>query len=75
MPAVDAIGQRDKRFADLIFGHDDLRLALVDPVTGRMLAALSDVATHSIAAWPTQRRGQTPCTRGSHDHAKFHKLM
>jgi two-component system heavy metal sensor histidine kinase CusS len=50
VPAVDTITSGDQRFADLFFGHDDLHLALVDPVTGRMLAASSDVASRSITA-------------------------
>lgn len=50
VPSLDAIGPRDDRFADLFFGHDDLHLALVDPDTGRLLTAFSDVATRSVTA-------------------------
>jgi len=50
VPSVDAMGQSRDRFADLFFGHDDLHLALEDPGTGRVLAAFSDIAVHSVTA-------------------------
>lgn len=49
LPSVDAVGQ-SSRFGDLFFGHDDLHLALVEPGTGKVLGAFSDVAVHSITA-------------------------
>jgi two-component system heavy metal sensor histidine kinase CusS len=72
VPAVDAIVQRDKRFADLFFGHDDLHLALVDPVTGRMLAAFSDIATRSVTALGhAQARANTMHAWVTPDGARF----
>lgn len=50
VPSVNAIGGAKERFADLFFGHDDLHLALVEPSTGRVLAAFSDVALQSVTA-------------------------
>jgi two-component system, OmpR family, heavy metal sensor histidine kinase CusS len=50
LPSVKAVGQSESRFSDLFFGHDDLHLALVDPGTGRVLAAFSDTAVHSVTA-------------------------
>jgi two-component system, OmpR family, heavy metal sensor histidine kinase CusS len=48
VPSLTAVRQPDNRFADLFFGHDDLHLALVEPGTGRLLAAFSDVAVQSV---------------------------
>jgi two-component system, OmpR family, heavy metal sensor histidine kinase CusS len=50
VPSVNAVGDAKERFADLFFGHDDLHLALVEPATGRVLAAFSDLALGSVAA-------------------------
>ncbi len=50
VPSIDAVVGARERFAELFFGHDDLHLALVDPATGRVLAAASDVAQHSVTA-------------------------
>jgi two-component system heavy metal sensor histidine kinase CusS len=48
LPSLEAIPKSEERFADLFFGHDDLHLALVEPNTGRVLAAFSDVALQSV---------------------------
>lgn len=50
VPSVKAVGDARERFADLFFGHDDLHLALVEPASGRVLAAFSDPALHSVIA-------------------------
>ena len=50
LPSIEAVGQSESRFGDLFFGHDDLHLALVDPGTGQVLAAFSDIAVHSVTA-------------------------
>ena len=50
VPSVTAVSGAKDRFADLFFGHDDLHLALADPATGRVLAAFSDPALHSVIA-------------------------
>ena len=50
VPSLDAVSQSESRFSDLFFGHDDLHLALVEPGTGRVLAAFSDIAFQSVTA-------------------------
>lgn len=50
VPSVTAVSGAKDSFADLFFGHDDLHLALADPETGRVLAAFSDPALHSVIA-------------------------
>ena len=50
VPSVSAVSGAKDSFADLFFGHDDLHLALADPATGRVLAAFSDPALHSVIA-------------------------
>jgi two-component system heavy metal sensor histidine kinase CusS len=50
VPSVQGAGDARERFADLFFGHDDLHLALVDPTSGRVLAAFSDPALRSVIA-------------------------
>ena len=50
VPSVTAVSGAKDSFADLFFGHDDLHLALTDPATGRVLAAFSDPALHSVIA-------------------------
>lgn len=41
------------RFADLLIGHDDLHLAILDPGTGRVLASSSPTALESPSATQT----------------------
>jgi two-component system heavy metal sensor histidine kinase CusS len=50
VPSMIAVSGAKDSFADLFFGHDDLHLALADPATGRVLAAFSDPALHSVIA-------------------------
>ena len=50
MPSVAAVSQARHRFTDVLIGHDDLHLALVDPRTGALLATYSDVSTQSVRA-------------------------
>ncbi|MEO8653518.1 MAG: heavy metal sensor histidine kinase [Ramlibacter sp.] len=50
VPSVAAVSGAKDSFADLFFGHNDLHLALADPATGRVLAAFSDPALHSVIA-------------------------
>lgn len=49
-PSLDALRQPDHRFEDLFFGHGDLHLALVEPQTGRVLAAFSELASRSVTS-------------------------
>lgn len=50
VPSAESIAQNSHRFEDLLIGHDDLHLALVDAVTGTLVASFSPVAQRSIAA-------------------------
>lgn len=50
LPSVASVEGATKRFSELFFGHANLHLALVDPASGRVLAASTDVASHSIIA-------------------------
>ena len=47
-PSLVAIADSKQRFGDLFFGHEDLHLALLEPGTGRLIVAFSDVATQSV---------------------------
>lgn len=49
MPDVEAIASYGHRFGDLLIGHKDLHLAVVDPSAERLLAGFSKVAAESVA--------------------------
>lgn len=49
IPSPQAISQSRHRFNDLLIGHDDLHLALVDPASGETVASFSEVAQQSVA--------------------------
>jgi len=50
IPTPEAIAGNLHRFEDLLIGHDDLHLALVDAADGRVLASFSQLAQQSLAA-------------------------
>jgi two-component system heavy metal sensor histidine kinase CusS len=50
LPSPQTIAQNLHRFGDVLIGHDDLHLALVDPASGEILASFSNVAQQSVAA-------------------------
>lgn len=50
VPSLASVGAAEERFSELFFGHDNLHLALLDPSTGRVLAAFTEVASHSVIA-------------------------
>lgn len=50
IPSPENVEQNSHRFGDLLIGHNDLHLALVDPATGRVLASYSNLARESLAA-------------------------
>ena len=50
MASPESIEQYRHRFKDLLIGHDDLHLALVDPARQQVMASFSDIATESVAA-------------------------
>lgn len=54
MPSVSAIELNRQRFGDLLTGHDDLHLALVDPRSGAAIESFSPLAQQSLAALQAQ---------------------
>jgi len=50
IPAPQAIDGNRHRLADLLIGHDDLHLALVNAADGRVLASFSQLAQQSVTA-------------------------
>lgn len=50
VPAPIRIYESRHRFGDLLIGHDDLHLVLVDPAGGTESLAFSEIARHSVAA-------------------------
>lgn len=48
--SLDAIDQNPHRFEDLLIGHDDLHLAVVDPVDDRTVAAFSAIGSESVVS-------------------------
>ena len=50
MPSPEAIIQNNHRFEDLLIGHDDLHLALIDPASGQWVASFSETAKQSVSA-------------------------
>jgi two-component system, OmpR family, heavy metal sensor histidine kinase CusS len=49
LPTPASVTQNRHRFGDLLIGHDDLHLALVEPATG-MSSTFSEISRQSIAA-------------------------
>lgn len=47
MPSIESVAQNTHRFEDLLIGHDDLHLTLVDPATGTVVASFSELARQS----------------------------
>ncbi len=48
VPSLQTVEQNRHRLDDLMIGHDDLHLALVEPVSSRVLATFSPLASQSI---------------------------
>jgi two-component system, OmpR family, heavy metal sensor histidine kinase CusS len=48
LPSKSTVPDSIHRFGDLLIGHDDVHLALVDPSTGRLVASFSPQAAESI---------------------------
>ena len=51
IPSPAAIDQNRHRFGDLLIGHDDLHLALIDPANGQMATSFSKIARQSVSAY------------------------
>ena len=78
IPSLEAVELNKHRFGDLLIGHDDLHLALVSPVSGKILASFSPIATRSAyvqdnplvnstspQSWTTGTGNQLSTIRGS----------
>ena len=50
VPSSEAINQSRHRFDDLLIGHDDLHLALVDAATSQPIATISPAVRASVSA-------------------------
>jgi two-component system heavy metal sensor histidine kinase CusS len=59
-PTTAALVSNRHRFNDVLIGHEDLHLALVDVRTGTLLASFSDVAAQSIATMDANAQGAFP---------------
>lgn len=57
MPDAQAIPAYAHRFGDLLIGHKDLHLAVVDQTDGRLLASFSAIAAQSAARFKAQSGG------------------
>lgn len=53
LPASDAVAANRHRFGDLLIGHDEVHLALVDPQTSNVLLAFSPTASESVRVLDT----------------------
>lgn len=59
IPASHAIEANRHRFSDLLIGHADLHLAVVDAADGRVLASFSQVAQQSVGVLQTAPDNRT----------------
>jgi two-component system heavy metal sensor histidine kinase CusS len=55
----EAVNQNKHRFGDLLIGHDDLHLELVDPASGQSVASFSAIAQQSVSALDTSTNSST----------------
>lgn len=68
MPGVGAVRAGEQRFRDVLAGHEDLHLALVEARTGAVLATFSRLGAASVAALDAQP-AQPPPVRWRADEA------
>lgn len=59
LPSLQAVSQSRHRFGDLLIGHDDVHLALVDPRNGEVLSSFSATAMESIPVLDAAGAGGT----------------
>lgn len=50
IPSPEAVSSNQHRLGDLLIGHDDLHLALVDPASGQTILSFSSIAKQSMLA-------------------------
>lgn len=77
LPSIESIARSTHRFEDLLIGHDDLHLALVDPATGNLVASFSALARQSrpvldslpdstsAQAWTADKKARLSSLRGT----------
>ena len=77
LPSIQSIAQGTHRFEDLLIGHDDLHLALIDPATGNLVASFSALARQSLPvldalpdstsalAWTADNKARLSALRGT----------
>lgn len=77
LPELRSVAESSHRFGDLLIGHDDVHLALMDPRTGTVLWSFSTAASESIpvldaarpqdapSGWRTQAGAQMIALRGA----------
>lgn len=58
--SVDEIADNGHRFGDLLVGHEDLHLSIVDPARQRLLVGFSPIAAAVVALPESCRRGDNP---------------
>lgn len=56
LPSLETVAASRHRFGDLLIGHDDVHLALVDPRNGEVLSSFSKLASESIPILDTEAR-------------------
>lgn len=50
IPSLEEVDANQHRFGDLLIGHDDLHLSLVNPANGQSLASFSRLAQQSVSS-------------------------
>ncbi|MDP1953539.1 MAG: hypothetical protein Q8K71_03595, partial [Polaromonas sp.] len=60
IPSLEEVNANKHRFGDLLIGHDDLHLALVDPASGQSVASFSLLAQQSVSSLTATPPVSTP---------------
>jgi two-component system, OmpR family, heavy metal sensor histidine kinase CusS len=60
IPSVAVLPTGQHRFSDVLIGHDDMHLALVDASTNELLASFSPAAAESVAVLDALADGREP---------------
>ena len=60
IPSLEDVSASRHRFGDLLIGHDDLHLALVNPASGQSVASFSLLAQQSVRPLIATPPGSTP---------------
>ena len=71
LPSIEAVAASKHRFGDLLIGHDDLHLALVDPLNGAVLSSFSPLASESISVLDSEASDALGVPWQSRSSARF----